>query len=1294
MLFMFLSPQLPINPLDISSQRTKASVGRSGSIGSRRPPSRPRSIINKVESGISEENFPPDAKVQDVDKRLSEVSRVCQQIHEEAKSKVSNSLPSEMLSSSLNDNMLLRADYINRRGCSDGNKYGCKSDGQNSLNTFDKVRKADDIMSNGLFHAILARKKSCSTEDLQNNDYNEKDSLVEGREIPTDLIRTLGARRSLQLPNKGNRSDVSNGNVSKICKELEDRKSLDTMNDHATSFGSFENTFKYDTESARNSSLLSENNRQLCSINSLTNKSANGYELEGFSRKADSTKGSSHKRHSFVTVESLKEVRGRLRHLGSPPLDDIRLPNNSQTKDVEDSDDGIVTEDFNKAAPGMNLQSIEEIPTSCVKSYVYGMETMANSQNNIRKSTAGTGSLESRASNRSSSSGGNRSEEWYNRRKSYGFEQVHNQQAHNRSEPVALKEKSRVESSTDSGICRSSETVIPSSWTPFNKEEANDQTTLGNLKANHSIELKQHSDDRRIIDADNRVNESNSHKGRRTVVTLGSDNEDNRSGLHMKGSNFIETSSTAISNSWRSGCESRAVNNLNTNTSAKSVHRLSVPITITIPVVSDDSFSSIDRSGITARKLYFNQLSEQTNLSAENRCRKSGTFLTSGNSSPPKNLLDEPRKTLADRRELLLKHSGGSGWSPASRQTDIEIKRHSIAVDETKYVREGLKSYNLYEKRKGNFNFENELKTIPTNISDIEKSTCLNLSNEGDLKPFQKELEYKISASAGMPQDGRDFKSASFTYENDDCDEFLLQHHLAGKKHKKVEFCKTEVHFAAEPGRFNIVETDEKPPPNNIRRRRRNSSSGGGGGGAVLVTHQVQDANKTSLPEIRFGDSLYEKKLLGGNESNNTSYQIAVSADTQNQNKSNLDQLEPIMPALNSVSVFQDDADKEDNIFTQANATILSSGRQDAVEMGAHSNDEDISTDSIFLQSNSIISGSVSNVRPRSILKNNKKPHPFHLGETDEDILVSSLSEKSERSTADPEAKWGVRLKPVQNKELSLPSTSVWKSTVTLRNPTFDGQKQQDCPSLPTLQDKRLPSSQSFGEGTELNKPLKTLQPAFQRNSAGDAFEAPLVSKIQPPESIGGGMEVKISMAPPWSVAERVRQVEDLKHAALETRGYSTRVNFGAGETTVLENRLSDGLQKQSTSPKYQTNNRPKPIWLRREERKQEAMQQCGKQEASFISSLEVSNLKIIDPCEHKDNNQGSTNIVYQVNIIIIFIVVHSIYWSIGNGFVMQATFSAKSKPESHSVQNILSIKRKVLNVVIIEYILLLIHAE
>ncbi|XP_051161449.1 uncharacterized protein LOC127281659 isoform X2 [Leptopilina boulardi] len=66
------------------------------------------------------------------------------------------------------------------------------------------------------------------------------------------------------------------------------------------------------------------------------------------------------------------------------------------------------------------------------------------------------------------------------------------------------------------------------------------------------------------------------------------------------------------------------------------------------------------------------------------------------------------------------------------------------------------------------------------------------------------------------------------------------------KPTKKVGFCKTEVHFVADSGKVNIVETDGKPPPTNrFRRRRRNNNSNNGLG---------ISANK-NLPVVHFGDT-------------------------------------------------------------------------------------------------------------------------------------------------------------------------------------------------------------------------------------------------------------------------------------------------------------------------------------------------------------------------------------------------------------------------------------------------------
>lgn len=121
--------------------------------------------------------------------------------------------------------------------------------------------------------------------------------------------------------------------------------------------------------------------------------------------------------------------------------------------------------------------------------------------------------------------------------------------------------------------------------------------------------------------------------------------------------------------------------------------------------------------------------------------------------------------------------------------TTGDIKRHSIAVDESKYVKE--------------------------NQQEPVRKTSIILN--------------------GIYDKSENLSSNSILDENQ-------------KSRKRVEFCKTEVHFAAESGRVNIVETDGKPPPtNNFRRRRRNSGSNitssyldtvnGGGGTGIHLTH-------------------------------------------------------------------------------------------------------------------------------------------------------------------------------------------------------------------------------------------------------------------------------------------------------------------------------------------------------------------------------------------------------------------------------------------------------------------------
>lgn len=71
----------------------------------------------------------------------------------------------------------------------------------------------------------------------------------------------------------------------------------------------------------------------------------------------------------------------------------------------------------------------------------------------------------------------------------------------------------------------------------------------------------------------------------------------------------------------------------------------------------------------------------------------------------------------------------------------------------------------------------------------------------------------KLTITVPITIEGADDDRHNRLHANDDND----------RKVKKVEFCKTELHFAAESGRVNIIATDEKPPPSYDFRKRRSA---------------------------------------------------------------------------------------------------------------------------------------------------------------------------------------------------------------------------------------------------------------------------------------------------------------------------------------------------------------------------------------------------------------------------------------------------------------------------------------
>lgn len=340
--------------------------------------------------------------------------------------------------------------------------------------------------------SYLTRTKSTSNEDIHlapERDKTKSTEDLEDLEQLQDWRRTAKIRRSFQLPNskpvtstKPSDLPENKGNVKKIREDLETGRRLSTalrnnsvdleaLDQILQSISSTSSVFSDNTNNENENEKLnverldknetffkSKTDRNSFSTQSnflrdlplsIRDRLKNGIqdiispdinhlgENEDTEKSPDSPNQiivKKQKRNSFVTVESIQEVRGRLRRTSSPSSDIYR-------QQKEDIDDGIVEDNKQNESPKMEPK---------VKSYVYGME---------KKPVTGTGSLESRSKQLNNLI--SRSEEWYNRRKSYGFEQVHNPSE--QSLPSKIN-KNKVDISTDSGICRSTEiVVVPSS---------------------------------------------------------------------------------------------------------------------------------------------------------------------------------------------------------------------------------------------------------------------------------------------------------------------------------------------------------------------------------------------------------------------------------------------------------------------------------------------------------------------------------------------------------------------------------------------------------------------------------------------------------------------------------------------------------------------------------------------------------------------------------------------------------------------------------------------------------------
>ncbi|XP_039949728.1 pneumococcal serine-rich repeat protein isoform X2 [Bactrocera tryoni] len=290
----------------------------------------------------------------------------------------------------------------------------------------------------------------------------------------------------------------------------------------------------------------------------------------------------------------------------------------------------------------------------------------------------------------------------------------------------------------------------------------------------------------------------------------------------------------------------------------------------------------------------------------------------------------EPAKTVTSAHYR-------AGKSPVRRTPDEDLlKRHSIAVDESQYVRDNLR------------------KTSQVHLNGFYEPAEPAAKTTLQLSRFEDNV---AECNQGLSTGSTLFQRTQ-------------------NAQKRVEFCKTEVHFAAESGRVNIVETDGKPPPTNNFRRRRRTTSGPlqtltkTASTAATTTTAVSTAAATATTAsnvTHFGDDHQQRHRTIATSV--VAYKASLMEPPTVLNDAQA------MPATTSVTVsVQKLSDSQHAEGSRGSYASTTSG----VDTTDNENDEIAAI--------------------RGILKNKPvKPKPYHLGEN-----IDSA-----------DALWGIQLKPV-----------------------------------------------------------------------------------------------------------------------------------------------------------------------------------------------------------------------------------------------------------------------------------------
>ncbi|KAH8418839.1 hypothetical protein KR222_001043 [Zaprionus bogoriensis] len=268
---------------------------------------------------------------------------------------------------------------------------------------------------------------------------------------------------------------------------------------------------------------------------------------------------------------------------------------------------------------------------------------------------------------------------------------------------------------------------------------------------------------------------------------------------------------------------------------------------------------------------------------------------------------------------------------------------------------------------------------------------------------------------------------------------------------KRVEFCKTEVHFAAESGRVNIVETDGKPPPTqNFRRRRRTAS---GPLQSLVKAASVTSSSSSSTTTSSTSSSSSHVTHFGDDP---TIRSKPIASSTVAYRATLMDPPELVTQPVTGTQVTVITGTPKPTLeprYSLLEATSSTSRHSYTSTSGVDTTDNE--TDEL------------ANIR--GILKNKPiKPKPYHLGENIEsaDVLWSvPASIKSERESSPPNRE------SATNGESPITTKSVAERVRIVEQRQFDKQQLQQQPQ-PQHQHQQQPSPAGNGYSTKINVSL------------------------------------------------------------------------------------------------------------------------------------------------------------------------------------------------------------------------------